>query len=280
LDTLTKIFVVVLVVLVLVFCVVAINLITVPQNFRQELQQAKDRNSVLEATARTAKLSEEVALSKLANCKDELSDVRSAYEQQVSDLQAKLNNERLALADLQKSYSTAAAQLQGINASLDASIKLREKLSEQLEGARTTANQLRQEKMELSDALRNAQARADRLSGRIRILEEQLAASQRRVTELEDRLIAAGAAEEPSEGATMPQAEVTAEVTTVDGNIVGINAGSAQGVEQGMRMIIYRDAKLVAQLDIDEVDVASAAGVVTYRQRDPRPGDKVSTSLD
>lgn len=278
-DTLTKIFVVVLVVLVLVFCPVAINLLTVPENYRQDLLRQQQRNNVLEATARTAKLSEEVALARADDYRTELERVRTSMENRVSELQSKLNEERLARAELQRGYNTVAAELKGINSSLDATVQLRRELSEQLETARTRANELRQEKMELSDALRDAEARVDRLTGQNRLLREQLAASEERISELEGRMAATGTEDGPRPRPAAG-ADLTAEVTTVDGNIVGINAGSAQGVAEGMRMIIYRDAQLVAQLDVREVDMSSSAGIVTSRQMDPRPGDKVTTTLD
>ncbi|MFP3937212.1 MAG: hypothetical protein ACLFVW_02640 [Phycisphaerae bacterium] len=278
-DTLTKIFVVVLVVLVLVFCPIAVNLLTVPENYREQLERAQQRNNVLEATARTAKLSEEAVLSRAEDYKAQLERVRTSSEERVSELQSELDEERRHRAELQRSYNTAAAELKGINTSLDATVQLRRQLSEQLESTRDEANQLRREKMELSDALRDAEARADRLTDQIRLLRERLAASEERVSQLEERLASTGAEDEPRTR-TAASVDLTAEVTTIDENIVGINAGSAQGVSKGMRMIIYRDAELVAQVDIQEVDMSSAAGVITDRQLDPKPGDKVTTTLE
>ncbi|MGC9454965.1 MAG: hypothetical protein ACP5HU_08870 [Phycisphaerae bacterium] len=278
-DTLTKIFVVVLVVLVLVFCPVAINLLTVPENYRQELQRAEQMLSIERATAASAKLTAQMAISRAEQYRDDLENVRTSKEQQIHDLQEELNSERLARADLQQSYNVAAAQLKGIQDSLESTVQLRRELSQQLESTRATANELRKEKMELSDALVETKARADQLTDQIRLLREQLAASEERVSELEDRLAAAGAQEQPRDR-RVTGVDLTAEVTTVDGNVVGINAGSAQGVTEGMRMIIYRDARLVAQLDVEEVDTSSAAGIVTSRQLDPRPGDKVTTTLE
>lgn len=279
-DTLTKIFIVVLVVLVLLACPVVIGFVAARENYRQDYLDEKTRNNILQTMVRTANLDRQAAIERQNDCQSKNQALQTRLEGRVEALEMQLNEERGRAADLQQSLQTLTAQFQGINSSLEASTRRTERLSEQLQASQEEENQLRQDKLELSDALRNAEARADRLTGQIRLLREKLASSQQRVQELEDRLAAAGAAEEPSERPVPPAGEVTAEVTTVDGNIVGINAGSAQGIGKGMRLIIYRDARLVGQVDIDEVDVGSSAGIVVSRQLDPRPGDKVTTSLE
>ncbi len=279
-DTLTKIFVVVLVVLILLACPVIINVIVTHENYREQRDQERQRSAVMELTARTAMTGQEAAISERDRYRSDLEEARGNFERRVAELESSYSDERLARADLQQSYNTVSAQLSGLNRSLESSIDMRRELSEQLETARTTANQLRQERAELADSLRDSEARTDRMSGQIRLLREQLAASQQRVSELEDRLARIDPDEMREPPVARPDLDITAEVTAVDENIVGINIGSAQGVQEDMQMIIYRDAELVAQFRIQEVDAGSAAGIITTRLLDPRPGDKVTTTMD
>jgi len=78
----------------------------------------------------------------------------------------------------------------------------------------------------------------------------------------------------------MPAPSITGTVDSVRGDLVGINIGAAKGIKPGMKLIVYRGTNFVAHLRVQEVDVNQAAGVLTDKQLDPMPGDKVTTSLN
>ena len=64
-------------------------------------------------------------------------------------------------------------------------------------------------------------------------------------------------------------------MVAVSNDVVSINIGSAGGIKPGMRLIIYRENKFVANLRIAEVDINEAVGIISDKKQDPVQGDKV-----
>ena len=63
------------------------------------------------------------------------------------------------------------------------------------------------------------------------------------------------------------------------GNLVAINVGRFKGVKVGMIFVIHRGDEYVAKLQIDQVELDQAAGVIVDRKSPVKVGDKVINRL-
>jgi len=74
--------------------------------------------------------------------------------------------------------------------------------------------------------------------------------------------------------------DISGRVTAVDAGhqVAQLNVGTADGVVEGMRFILYRGTDFVGELTVAEVDPHSCAGLLSKLQTTPQPRDQATTS--
>jgi len=275
LGTLTKTFIIVLVVLMLAACPIFITQATVAPNWRLEAENLRVSNSALAQDARLRalahqRLDQEYQLL-TERSSGEISRVQTRAEQQAVRL-ASLQDEN---ARLQTELARIVAELSQLRADYQQNTARTELLALQRDEAFARLEQLNVENRRLSDLAKQTQLEADRQSEIARMLSEQLAEREERIRTLETGVSAAPAAK-PAE----PAQAISGTLTAIQGDLASVNVGSAQGIRPDMRLIIYRGADFVGHLRIQQVDVSESAGIVVDRRLEPQRGDKVTTSLD
>lgn len=274
-GTLTKTFIIVLVVLMLAACPIFITQATVAPNWRLEAENLRVSNSALAQDARLRalahqRLDQEYQLL-TERSSGEISRVQTRAEQQAVRL-ASLQDEN---ARLQTELARIVAELSQLRADYQQNTARTELLALQRDEAFARLEQLNVENRRLSDLAKQTQLEADRQSEIARMLSEQLAEREERIRTLETGVSAAPAAK-PAE----PAQAISGTLTAIQGDLASVNVGSAQGIRPDMRLIIYRGADFVGHLRIQQVDVSESAGIVVDRRLEPQRGDKVTTSLD
>jgi len=78
---------------------------------------------------------------------------------------------------------------------------------------------------------------------------------------------------------TDPATPIDGTITSVRGDVAGINIGSAKGIRSGMKLIIFRGSRFVGYLRVQAVEVDEAAGTVLESRSKAVKGDKVTTAL-
>jgi uncharacterized protein (DUF3084 family) len=150
-----------------------------------------------------------------------------------------------------------------------------------LTGARGDIDKLNQELISTNSLLRDTQAQNTRLEQLARRRIEQVQELQDEIDRLRTQ-VASGGGAGAGTAAVAPTSpdQLVGTITAVRGDYASINIGSAQGIQQGMRLVIYRGGDFVADIRVDEVELQQAAGVILDRRLDPMQGDKVTNRLN
>jgi len=283
LATLTKISIVVLVVLVLLACPSFITQATVGHNYRQLYEAALEENELLRHQAANAMLAVQTVQRQRAQLRARLEEMSSLGQAELESLRTELARERQQRASLQKNVDQINFELTKLRADYEHNSRRTEALAAERDEAFRKIELLNDENRRLSDLLKTTQLEADRQSEIVRTLNEQLADRDELIRKLQSRLAGGAAPVSPTadqQPAAAPARRVVGTVTAVEGDLVGVNIGSAKGLKPGMKLIIYRGPEFVAHLRVQQVEVDEAAGILFDRRLDPMRGDKVTTTLD
>ncbi len=282
-STLTKIFVVLLVVLVVGATPLFIHQAITPPNYMvaYKAEQKKVANAVagkqlVEAEnaldsslhlARIDTLAEALRREREESRRQKDSADRSAVA--LADQVAMQKKQGATLTSLQKTLDGALDQQAATQAQLDSQIKVGLQLRAQLD----------RQDQDLKEMDRNV----ERATAAAKDSAEKLAARDARIVDLESQLAAgvgaavAGGGGQPVQAAAAIKGRIVA--VRVDKNVARLNVGSADGVTDGMQFILYRDNELVGQLVVAAIDANSCAGTLMNLQGTPQQGDWATTSL-
>jgi hypothetical protein len=223
----------------------------------KELAEANDRKAELEAMHRK--------LSGLVVRQHE--ELRQRKARQVS---------------LEKDLTASSAREERLDEQLAVT---RQKLAEQNSQLAELEGQLDTQDRQLAKRQRDLSAKEQQLARR----ERELSAQEERLDRLHRSAMAAagGDSTRPVKPAPIeplaPQRTgqpLTGKVAAVKDMVVVVNLGSEHGLKRGMRLIVYREAKLVGLLNVDEVGPGESACTFTRKLAEPRVGDRVIDRLD
>jgi DNA repair exonuclease SbcCD ATPase subunit len=284
LSILTKIGIVIIVVLVLLACPVFITQASVAANYRHLYEKQKDYGVAMEQTARQGRIAVDRLNTELAQTRSAHGKEKETLESTISGLQNDLAKAETRHANLEGQLKIAIADLNDLRISQQSDVKFREDLQGRLDKARANIDSLNSQVRQLSNKLKDAEGRYELARLVERTLRERLEQKDRRISDLEEQLEAAGqvvkVAPTAEEQPLTEMTQITGEITAVtDTGLASINIGSAKGVKRGMKLIVYRQGDFVGYLQIGEVDVDQAAGVVTEKRLDVKQGDKVTNIL-
>ena len=277
-STLTKISIVVLALLILVFAGPLIQLATTGPNWKRAYQSEKQRRELAEVMARNNMLLSQVWQRQYEALRDTHDQSIRHYSSTISSKDDQIRRLTLQLAECTGQQKEMAALMKAAQQSRDKQFNLNKILLKQLD-------EKRKENIKLSDLVRTLQdkikenlANIEVLTKSVRVLQEQIAEREQEIARLRKQIEQGGI--KPTEAAAVaPKApKIEATVTAVKGDIASLNVGSASGVKKGMEFIIYRDAKFVANLRIAEVGVSSCAGFIEDAQRPVMVNDKATTA--
>lgn len=281
-SILTKISIVLLVVLVPVACVVFIQLasrlpVCLDGLDRQgkELESVKQGNRHLQlALQRAQDQGKRYAAGRQAAVADKRT-VQEALQAQINGLVVDKLSMAANLAGL-----TAANQAHGEGLKME--IARGDRLEAQLTKFRERTNKLKVQVNELDTALVDRKVAIARLERTVQKFREDIADGEKEIAHLLARLAAHGrpvdaATGEAATGVGPDVPLIQGTITAIEDDVASINIGAAKGIKKGMKLIVFRDDNFVAYLQIELVDLNSAAGVIVSKRLEPRPNDKVKT---
>ena len=285
-STLTKIFVILLVVFSIAFSMSAISFVAQTNEWKSLAQTRHDQFTVADTTVRNliaAQAAEKAAWVDAANGQ------RTA----IADLQKQAMAARDGLAEAE----TELAALRSKNLGMDAAVvKLTHELSVSQDGwkeARAQRDRLEEEKIELEKRNIDLNERVNETTARIVVLTQQNRQAEQQINILrgENQKIS-----QQSFRAPLPGAETTAggsmdtvtpvspvaasairgRVLEVQGNLVSISVGSSDGVQKDMVFVVYRDNDYIGDLRVTEVAPNRSAGRLIRSEGAARVNDMVA----
>ena len=274
-NILTKISVVILLVLVLVASTVFINMAVVSPNWKYYYDQEKLRAAY---NAQNARL-QQLALLRVEQERKDAERRRDELAAQVAKLQQEKLPTPAELPGKLDQFETSLKEQVAVN---DAMNKRNELLVGQLDDKRKKIDELETNLRDARLEMVQTQRKLERSERVVQALQRQLQDRDERIRELEltmqrGPVTAAPGGTVATSAGVLPRVEGA--ITAVRGDLASINIGAAQGIKQGMKLYIYRDARFVGYLRVMEVQDGEAAGEIVDRQVDPIPGDKVTNDL-
>lgn len=285
-SILTKLFTVFLVIGSILVTTVAVSITAQTTNWRQNYTTTAEQLRVADITIRNLNAATAAQIATLR-------DAQNAAEAQITQLMGERDKSREEASNLRVQLNQAVADRAGaeaMNRGLLNQLAVSESNAEQYRGQRDT---LEARNMELERRNIDLNERVNEETARIAVLMEQRRQYEQQINILrtendalsrQARAVSTGGQLEDPRGAGLPQVTaltpvsgtaVRGQVLEVDGDIVTLSVGSADGVTNDMVFVIYRDSQYIGDLRISAVEPDKAAGRLIRSAASPQPSDRV-----
>jgi Tfp pilus assembly protein FimV len=283
---LTKIAIVVMVVLMLIATAIFVSLTTTQANYKTAYQREKERAQIAAQTARdmsiAAAKSTQAAQARIEANTEALNDLRRTNAELSSKVQ-KLDGD---IAEMEADVSQKDTQIDRLSTSLQSEIETRKTLTDNLNDVTKNLKDATEAVTKLKATIARQETDIEGLTqmNKIRIenirqLREELAARDKLIDDLRSGtgVVATDAAGEPMVDDTTEK--VLGQITAIEDGVASIDIGKANGVDKGMRLIVYRGSNFVGYLNVSNVTTTQAAGLITLSEMAPQVGDSVTNKL-
>ena len=285
-STVSKIFIVLVTVFSIAFTAMTVSVVAQSTNWRDTALKYEQHARVTDANLRAVI---DANAAELASARDSV----VGHLATIGDLEKKLQDASSEVAKLRSELAKADAERGSTEA-------MNRALLSQLEMARMAEAEYRQQRdklerdsvdfqqrnIDLNDRVNELTAQVSVLAEQKRHYEQQINVLQTDVQKLSRQASApaAGTAMESPAGAAMRgvsalspvrTAAIRGKVLKVDGNLVTLSIGSADGVRKDMRFVVHRDGQYVADVTVNLVDPDKAAGRLAQSAGAIHEGDDV-----
>lgn len=283
-NTLTKVCIVVLVVLILVSMPVFITLANIVPNWHKAFVQEQQQKLIAESNHRVAMASTNTLLANYERNKAVNAAKITAIEAAVQQRDEQIKAANLADVQLRADLGSAQDATKRQQTLAASQLDVNKELIGQIDKQRTQINEKDTEIISLRKAKDDAEANSVRDKAAARLALEQLVAADMKNRELTDKLEKALSGQRvsnagPSDILKADKGPIIGTVTTVTGNLASINVGKVKGIEKGMVLVIYRSDEYIGRLQIESVELDNAAGVIVDKKHEPKANDKVVTKI-
>lgn len=287
-SLLTKIFVVLIAIFSIAFTMTTVNFVATTNDWRSLATDYRAQTQVVETHMRNqaaAQAAEKTAwIDARKDLQSRIGELQTSEAQQLARI-ADLNQQLTELKSDKGSWETQAnqaqIQLQFEQQSADAERKQRKELEKR--------------NMELERRNLDLSERVNEQTAQILVLVQQQNQLEQQINILRDegRRVSRGIAPTTYDGGASssmvtdalggvrPQAPpattpIRGRITQVDGNLAEVSVGSADGVSEGLVLVISRGEEYVGDLKITDVEPNIAAGRIIQSRTAPRPNDMVA----
>jgi len=290
LSTVTKVFVVLLVVFSIAFTMMTVAIAARTPRWREVASAYEEHAKVADANLRQLIASNAAELASVRDTIKAQMDRVAKLESEAQKLRNDLAQANAKLEQVTAEKSSAEAISRGLLAQLEVSEAQRAEYRKQRTELENSNVELTRRNIDLNERVNEQTAQLAVLLAEKRQFEQQiniLRSENERLAQAA-RQVSGGMVAEDVSGAAMAGVEaltpvaatpVRGKVLEVAGNLVTISVGSADGVKSDMVFVIHRDGQYVADVKISVVDPNQAAGRVVQKSSDPQPGDQVTDAL-
>jgi septal ring factor EnvC (AmiA/AmiB activator) len=283
LSTLTKILIVLLSLFSLFLCGTVVTYVGTTKNYKTAYEDLKTELTALQKKNQSyeQQLGEKKRqMDELANRLDtEITKLKAEKTQLEQDLK-NAEHAKLALDEKVQSLAAAALKFEQTVGGMEGSLK---ETRGELDKTRAEGIKLTKNLNEITASLEEKMAQLNSLDAeKKRLLEEKTRLEQRLAGKTGSAVALGPVTIVPDSATRAVETPVSASlqgmVTAVDGSLVTLSIGSADGVEKGMIFHIIRNDSFICDVKITEVDTGAAAGTIQLVQQQPKVGDVASTT--
>jgi len=290
LSTLSKVFIVILVVFSIAFSMLVIQSTAQTQNFKKLADENKTWAQREQALREAADNQHKVVVLQYQQTVADLQEQLDRQQQQLQQLQSQFSQQRNELLTEQQKVALLTAQAAQSSTLVKTLTAERQELQEQLAALRKQTSELKSVNFRLTEENNELQLQKELFSREINQLKEQNFALSERIDQLRDRLrsyepgLAQAPVLKPGEQAVpvMPvvKAPIYGKVKEVREDLAAITVGSADGVKDGMEFIVYRGSQYLGKLRVTKVRTNESAGTLEQVEGTIQPGDDVADHFE
>ncbi len=289
-STLTKIFVVLLVVFSMTFTAMTVSTVAQTTNWRDTALKYQQNQRIADTNLRHAHAAHAAGIAtKVDEIRGHLAKI-SDLETEVQTARTEAARVRLQLAQAASEKSGAEAMNRGLLAQLEVAEAARSEYRKQRDGLETGNIDLERRNIDLNDRVNELTARVDVMLEQRRHFEQQINILQSENRKLADRSWGQSSTtsfEDPGSSGSIRASgrvaarEIRGHVRDVNGDLVTISVGGPDGVTEGMTFVLYREGQYVGDLTISMVDPTQSVGRITVRgpNLSPARGDDVADAV-
>lgn len=286
-STLTKVFAILLALFSIAFSLVTVAVVAQTADWRALAEERMQEVRIAD-TAHKNLIATNAA--ELASARDVMNDLTARIKQLEADLLSAKNDAsslRSELAQAVADKTSKEAQNRALLAQLQASEAERGEYRTQRDQLEDKLVDTSQRNMDLNERVNEQTAVIAVLQAEKRQLEQQVNILKNESETLagRGRTLSTGSTMEAAHGLAMPGVKasgpvsatpIRGHVTELDGNIVTLSVGSADGVKKHMLFVIHRAGDYVGDIRIEEVAPNQSAGRLVQSRVAPSVGDQVT----
>lgn len=284
-NTLTKVFVVLLVVFSIAFTTMTVSVVARTANWRDTAQKYQEHARIADTNLRNliaASAADAAAADATVN-----EQLRKINQLEI-DLQQKETDIHQMQAELARSSSdksSSEAIQRGLLGQLSSCDTTRTQYHKQRDDLERETIDIRRRNIDLNDRVNELTSRVAVMLEQKRQFEQQINILQQENTKLAQR--SGRSSRVPQEQATgvavnsisalspIANTAIRGSIVDVSGNVVTLSVGAADGVKEGMIFVVHRDEKYVGDIKISITDPDHCAGRPIGSQFAPHIGDSV-----
>ncbi len=222
---------------------------------------------------------------------EQLNSALQASNSQLANTQSDLAARQKDVGDLRGEIQQLKVKSTGDDAAvakLTASLQVEQNRANQLEDqnkqALARALDLEKRNIDLNDRVAELTSNVNVLENQSRVLQQQNYSLKETVTQLREKMSLgpqqAGTSVQPPTGAAQPvsapaPSTIRGKIVALEGNVVGLSVGAADGVKRDMAFVVYRGDKSLGRLTIRDVDAQASAGTMDKTFDKIQVGDQV-----
>lgn len=282
-STLTKILIFLLSFFSIFLCGTVITYVVTAKNYKAAYEDAKSELAALKQKNQSYEQQLEEKKRQMEELADKLDKEMTQLKTEKSKLDQEVKNAKTARLELEEkvqNLTAAALKFEETVGSMEGSLK---QTRQELDAARAEEIKLTKNLNEITASLEQKMAQLESVEAeKKRLLEEK--------TKLEQQISGGGSTTvyvepiTPLPDSAQPAVETPASVTlqgivtAVEGSLVTLSIGTADGVQQGMIFHVIRNDSFICDVRMTDVDTEASAGVIQLLQQRPNVGDIASTT--
>ncbi len=285
-SILTKVFVVILAVASMVSTTAVVSITARTTHWKKNSDKYEQQLAIADTTIRNQNAATAAQIATLRDSINAYDRQAAALRQGLGRAREDVNSTRIELKQAVGDRDSAEAMNRGLLAQLSVSENNAEEYRKQRDGLEGRNMDLEKRNLDLNERINEETAQIAVLLQQSRQYEQQLNILKREneVLSRQARAAATGTQLEDPEGAGLAQvtavtpisgAAIRGRVLAIDGDIVTVSVGSADGVKNDMVFVIYRESQYIGDIKISAVEPNQSAGRLTRSTVTPAVSDDI-----
>lgn len=267
----------------LFLCGTVVTYVGTAKNYKSAYEELKNDLAASQKKSQSYQQELEDKTRQMKELSDKLDKEIADLKTEKTQVEQNLKDAQRNQAELDERVKTLTAETLKFGGTVEGMAESLKKTREDLDQSRTEGIKLAKNLNEVTGSLEEKMAQLNALEAeKKRLLEEKTTLEQQLSGKTGESAVSGPVTVVPDSATKAiepPSAAVLqGKITAIEGSIVTLSVGSADGVQKGMIFHVIRSESFVCDIKITDVDTQACAGTTQLVQQKPKVGDIVSTT--